>query len=120
MSRSRTDDLMHAVLDGEATPAEAHELEQRLAADPQARGRYAELQHLFDGLRRIPKRFPPEGLVASVLANIPQNPGDAERGDQLFATSGVLEASSRKARGRPSGRSEWVRQVFQPWAISRG
>ena len=120
MSFSRTDELMHLVLDGEATPAESRELEQRLSTDASARTRFDELRYLFDGLSQVPQAFPPEGLIASVLANIPQNRRHFIPGDQLFAAPGVLEASSRKARGKGPGRNKWIGQILQPWAFSRG
>ena len=47
--------LMHLVLDGEATPGEAQELARLLAADPAARAQYDELQRLFDGLKSVPE-----------------------------------------------------------------
>ena len=65
--------LMHTALDGEATEAEARELARVLAAEPAARTEFDHLRRLFDGLSRVPKAFPPEGLVAAVMANIPQN-----------------------------------------------
>ena len=65
-------ELMHAVLDGEATPDEARELERRLAADPAARADSTTSARLFDELSRVPKAYPPEGLVASVMAALPQ------------------------------------------------
>ena len=120
MTLSRTDELMHAVLDGEASAAQVRELEQRLAGDAAARTRFDELRYLFEGLDRVPKAFPPEGLVASVLANIPQN-GDNFAGDrQPLPARGVLEGSSSKARGRRPGSDERVRQAFQPWLLLRG
>ncbi|HJU23643.1 MAG TPA: hypothetical protein VJ891_14140, partial [Casimicrobiaceae bacterium] len=111
---------MHLVLDGEATPAEAGELEKRLAADAAARARYDELRSMFAALSRVPKVYPPEGLIASVLANIPQNPDERSVDDQLFMPPGVFGASSSKARGKPPERSSRLRQVFQPWPFSRG
>jgi len=80
----RLDELMQSVLDGEATPEEATELDRRLAADAAASARFEELGRLFEGLRAVPKAYPPEGLVASVLANIPQNRVPAEDDDQPF------------------------------------
>ena len=49
MNISELDRLMHTVLDGEATPAEAAELDRQLAADPAARQRFDDLKRLFDG-----------------------------------------------------------------------
>ena len=115
----RLDELMQSVLDGEATPKEAAELEGRLAADAGSRTQFEENRRLFDGLRRVPKVYPPEGLVASVLANIPQNPVSAEPDDQPFVAPGVLSASSRKARGETPGTGITVSQVFQRFARGR-
>jgi len=120
MNLSRTDELMHLVLDGEATPAEAQELARRLSTDASARARFDELRYVFDGLSQVQQAFPPEGLIASVLANIPQKRPHFGPRDQLFAAPGVIEASSRKARGKGLGRSEWMDQILQPWAFSRG
>jgi len=115
--KRRLDELMQTVLDGEATPDEASELDRRLAGDAPARARFEEFRGLFAALSRMRKAYPPEGLVASVLANIPQNPPPAEREDQLFVAPGVIEASSRKARAESQGRGK---RVFQRWAFSRG
>jgi len=67
MNRSRQIELMHAVLDGEATAEEGRELDAVLASDARAREEYEELRGLFEGLRALPQPFPPEGLAASVL-----------------------------------------------------
>ena len=115
----RLDELMQSVLDGEATPEEATELDHRLAADAAARGRFEELGRLFQSLREVPKAYPPEGLVASVLANIPQNRVSAEDDDQPFVASGVIRASSRKARVETPGTGIRVSQVFQRFARGR-
>jgi anti-sigma factor RsiW len=74
MNNSELVRLMHAALDGEATPAEALELDRQLAADPAARTRFEDLKQLFEALRRVPKMFPPEGLVAAVTTAIPRRP----------------------------------------------
>ena len=73
MNHLKQIELMHAVLDGEATPGEALELERLLAADPVARAQFEELRRLFDGLAAVPKEYPPEGLVAAVLAKVPDS-----------------------------------------------
>ena len=93
MNRSRQFELMHAVLDGEATAEEARDLEAIVARDARAREEYEELRRLFDGLRALPQPFPPEGLAASVLANIPQSARAKDSARQLFAASGVFEAN---------------------------
>jgi anti-sigma factor RsiW len=120
MSQSQLIELMHVVLDGEATPAQAGELERRMRSDAAARAQYEELRCLFDGLSRVRQAFPPEGLIASVLANIPQNSTRPGRSGQLFGAPGVIETSLKDTRGRSPGRGERVRQVFQQWASSRG
>jgi len=74
MKHSPTTELMHAVLDGEATAAQAADLQQRLAADPAAQAEFDELQRLFNELGRVPARHPPEGLVASVMAAVGERP----------------------------------------------
>jgi hypothetical protein len=53
MNPSELTALMHAVLDGEATPGETRELDRILAADPSAKAEFYELQLLFDDLGRI-------------------------------------------------------------------
>ena len=71
MNRSEYTPLMHAVLDGEASPGEATELTRLLAANPAAQAEFDELQRLFDGLKAIPKAYPPEGLVHAVMTALP-------------------------------------------------
>jgi anti-sigma factor RsiW len=58
MSDFKQTELMHAVLDGEATPGEASQLERLLAADPVARTQFEELRKVFDALSALPKEFP--------------------------------------------------------------
>ena len=65
-------------------PDEAIELERLLAADPAARAEFDELRRLFAGLAGIPKAFPPEGLVASVMAELPRQSPRRSRLVQLF------------------------------------
>jgi len=73
MNATELTHLMHAVLDGEADAGEAAVLERHLASDPAAREEFDALRRLFDGLSRVPKAYPPEGLVASVMAQLPQS-----------------------------------------------
>src|SRR5512146_482074 len=102
MNHTQLVELMHTVLDGAATPAEARELEARIASDPSARAEFESLKALFDGLSRVPQGFPPEGLVASVMAALPSRDERSEQSDQLFSPSGVFEPNLKKARGRGS------------------
>jgi len=100
MSSSDAIRLMHAVLDGEAAPAEKRELERLLEAEPALRERYGQWQALFDAMHRIPPAWPPEGLVAAVMANIPQSPGGP--GDQLSAQPRVFGVTSQTHRAIPA------------------
>jgi hypothetical protein len=82
--------LMQAVLDGEASPAEAAELERVLAASPAAREEFEQFRRLFDELAAVPRRHPPEGLAAAIRAALPVVPSSG----QLSAVSRVLRPSS--------------------------
>jgi len=82
--------LMYAVLDGEATPDEAAELERQLAGNPAARTEFEQLRHLFDDLARVPLKHPPEGLVASVQAALAGIPPSGEGAIQLSPAYRVL------------------------------
>ena len=53
--------LMHAVLDGEASDAEARELEVRLAADPAARAEFEDWKRLFEARTRCRRSTPRKG-----------------------------------------------------------
>jgi anti-sigma factor RsiW len=97
--------LMYAVLDGEATADEARALERLLAADAAARVQFEDLRSLFDQLSRVPKAFPPEGMVAAVMASVPRRPAPADDSNQLFAQSRVISQSSMEARDASPGRS---------------
>ena len=99
--------LMHAVLDGEATPDEARELEALLEADPALRERHGQWQAMFDAMRRVPPAWPPEGLVAAVMANIPHSPGGP--GGQLSAQSRVIGVTSETHRAIPASSATILR-----------
>src|SRR5512132_2203326 len=120
MNHAQLVELMHAVLDGEATSDERRELEARLARDATARAQYDELRLLFDGLRHVPQPYAPEGLVASVMDAVPSRRPPRPDAGQLFSSSGVFEANLKKARGRSSGDRAPIHRVFQPWAFLRG
>src|SRR5690242_14473157 len=98
MNHPQLIELMHAVLDGEATSDERRALETALGRDPSARSEFEELRKLFEGLRAVPQPFPPEGLVASVIANAPR-PGSDGDAHQLFGATSVFEQNSKKTRG---------------------
>ena len=63
MDPSRHLPLMFAVLDGEASPEEASELERVLADDSAARAEYEAFRNLFKKLQGIPTLDPPPGLT---------------------------------------------------------
>ena len=114
MKPSELTALMHAVLDGEATGAEARALDRHLAAEPEARAEFDSLRALFDELKGMPQAFPPEGLVAAVMANIPQNSPPQKRLDQLSLRSRVIGLASMKARGKSPGKSATDLPAHQP------
>jgi len=111
--------LMDAVLDGEATPSEARELDRLLAIDPAARTEFEQLKKVFDALREVPQAFPPEGLVAAVLANIPQNLVLHGTRNQLSSRSRVLGSVRKEARGTSPGKSVKGPPVHQPGPFLR-
>ncbi len=120
MSHLKQTELMHAVLDREATPGEARELELLLVADPVARAQFEELQRLFDGLAAIPKEFPPEGLVASVLAKVPSDSTRRGGFDQPLSPSRVFGQTTKGARGTTPVGSATVHRISQPGPFFRG
>lgn len=103
--------LMHAVLDGEASPDETAELERRLAASPEARAEFERLRRLFDDLAGVPRRHPPEGLVAAVQAALPGIPQKPAQAIQLSPASRVLRAP---AGGIDLGGDSPLKQQHQP------
>ncbi len=84
LKHSPLTELMHAVLDGEASATEVRELEMRLAADPAARGEFEEWKRLFEALDAMPKEHTPEGLVAAITSAMPQAPGAPGAANQPF------------------------------------
>ena len=95
MKPSELTTLMHAVLDGEATPAETRELERHLAAEPEARAEFDSLRALFDELKGMPQAFPPEGMFASVMAGLTSS--------QLSAPSRVISKTTQAFPGKIAG-----------------
>src|SRR5205823_13718130 len=68
MTDTTLQELMHAVLDGEASAAQARTLERALASDPAARERFEELKRLFQALEQVPELAPPAHIVHTVTA----------------------------------------------------
>jgi len=90
LKHSPLTELIHAVLDGEASNAEARELETRLAADPAARAEFEDWKRLFEALDAVPQEHAPEGLVASITSAMPEAPGAADAASQPFPGRRVL------------------------------
>ena len=87
LKHSPLTELMHAVLDGEASDAEARELEMRLAADPAARAEFEDWKRLFEALDAVPKEHAPEGLVASITSAMPRSAWRTRRRQPTFSRS---------------------------------
>jgi anti-sigma factor RsiW len=115
MKIMRPTELMHVVLDGEATSEETRELERTLAADPAARAEFDELKHLFDDLGRVPKVYPPEGLVSSVMASLSQQERSEDGIRQPFTARRVIGSAFRDAPGSGPGRSVRDSGGSQQW-----
>src|SRR6185503_19495222 len=106
-------ELMHAVLDGEATPAEARNLERILAADADARAEFDSLRVLFDELKGVPQALPPEGLVASVMADLPSSQLSAPSrviGARAQAGSPISDMARRESRSVPFSGSRLMKR----------
>lgn len=63
-------ELMHAVLDGEASSEEEARLERLLDDDPDARAQFEELRELHQLLARTPSVEPPSDLTESIASRI--------------------------------------------------
>jgi len=61
------DDLIQHVLDGTASAADRVRLESRIAADPSARERHAEMSRVFRALGDVRLEDPPAGLNQSIM-----------------------------------------------------
>jgi anti-sigma factor RsiW len=93
--------LMHEVLDGEASADDARALDRLLATDPEARAEYEELRRLFEGLNAVPMAVPPEGLLAETLAKVAPQHKRRHRLRQLSSGWRVFISDSRRPRDRP-------------------
>jgi hypothetical protein len=92
-------------------------LERRLAVDPDARAAFAELRRLFDDLGHVAQMFPPEGLVAAVMARLPER---RSRSGQPFSRSRVISAPTTEQQDLPPGNVAAVRQTSEPVSYLRG
>ena len=120
MKTAEHDRLMQAVLDGEATPGESAELEASLAADPAARAASRNGECCSTACRACPTAFPPEGLVAAVMADLPREAPPGRATDQLFPPPGVIAASSKESRVTSRGTSTTVHAISQTGPFTRG
>jgi hypothetical protein len=68
----------------------------------------------------VPQRFPPEGLVAAVTANLPAIESSRTDADQLFSPSGVIDANTGNVPGSSPGKRAEVDRGFPLWAFLRG
>src|SRR5437868_2447659 len=86
MTDTTLQELMHAVLDGEASAAQARTLDKALASDPTARVRFEELRRLFRTLEQVPELSPPSHLVHTVTARavLPRQPFRWSRVNELL------------------------------------
>lgn len=113
MDARRLHELMHAVLDGEATPEERDELERWLERDEAAFREYAALRSLFATLAEQPVFEPPKDLVERIAAALPVEPARAaEIPDQLSDAPRVIAARPQRT-GWASRLSTIVRWLFQ-------
>ena len=67
-------ELMHAVVDGEASDRERAALKEYLAANPEAENAHAELVKLTDVLSRVQEVELPQDLHENILAALPDRP----------------------------------------------
>ena len=125
MKHSETTELMHAVLDGEASAEESRTLQRLLDSDADARAELAALERLFKVLHSVPQQYPPEGLVAAVTAALPREtrrhaisrqPSAGSRvvrhasSDTLDTIRGDAETRQPARRSEPPTRSNFMSQ----------
>jgi hypothetical protein len=67
MIERELEDLMHEVLEGDATPQQIERLEAMLSSSEAGRARWKELESLFQTLRRVPEVSPPADLKDGVM-----------------------------------------------------
>jgi hypothetical protein len=94
MNNTEATKLMHAVLDGGASPEERSALERALAADPQLREEFDGLRRMFAGLDAVPRYDPPPGFAERVVA-LQRSMAVGDPARQLFSHSGVIGPSGK-------------------------
>lgn len=98
------EDLIQLALDGEASAAELHRLEARVAADPAARRRYDQLARAFSALATASLVEAPHGLTEAILDEVRRSP--------LPALSGGRAEPTPALDRRPSPPFPWLRLVL--------
>jgi len=68
-------ELMHAVLDGEASEEQSRDLDRILTTNAAAAAEFNQLRQLFHEVSRAPEVNPPDRLVESVIAQVRFHPG---------------------------------------------
>jgi hypothetical protein len=91
------DELMHAVLDGEASPQQALELEQLLSADPGARRKFEDLRGLLRVLSGAPRLEPPAQLLDDALTRFDAFRAQSAAPRQLFPKRDVFLSRAQNA-----------------------
>ncbi len=85
MARTRQTELMHAVLDGAASPAQEQELRLWLAAHPGDQAEFDALRGFFDHLARVPKVDPPADLANEIVKNYTPREAHFRGAHKLFS-----------------------------------
>jgi len=112
-------DLIHKVLDGEATPAEEQRLAALAASDPQIQSEFDSVRAVFSLLEKLPNLEPPAAqfehiLTRSRLAN--SRPEDEQH--QLSASSAVFAAGpANSSKMTPLGRTDVLRRLFDQFKL---
>ena len=112
MHRADQLQLMHEVLDGEASADDTRQLEQLLSADPGARSEFEKLRRFFSGLNAIPKAGLSQDLLDDMLAKLPRQQTRRYRLRQLSSRWRVFIADSRRRRGASANRASRTKHVF--------
>jgi hypothetical protein len=113
MKHSEATELMHAVLDGEATAEESRALQRLLDSDANARAEFAALERLFKVLHSVPAQHPPEGLVAAVTAALPRQTKRHAVSRQPLAASRVVRHASSDTPDAIRGDAETRRPAYR-------
>src|SRR5260221_12723309 len=85
MARTRQTELVHAGLDGAASPAQEQELRLWLAAHPGDQAEFDALRGFFDHLARVPKVDPPADLANEIVKNYTPREAHFRGAHKLFS-----------------------------------